>query len=48
MVSFLASEEASFITGHAPAVDGGMTVHLQEDLTLATARYAREHEFKLG
>ena len=45
-VSFLVSEQASFITGHALAVDGGLTVQLAEDLTLATARYAREHEFE--
>lgn len=44
-VSFLVSEEASFITGHALAVDGGMTVQLQEDLTAATARYAKHHDF---
>jgi NAD(P)-dependent dehydrogenase (short-subunit alcohol dehydrogenase family) len=46
-VAFLCSSDASFITGHALAVDGGMTVQLQEDLTLATARYAREHDFEL-
>jgi len=46
-VAFLVSSEASFITGHALAVDGGMTVQLQEDLTVATARYAREHDFEL-
>jgi len=47
-VSFLASEEASFITGHALAVDGGMTVQLQEDVTLATARWAQERGVELG
>lgn len=46
-VAFLCSSDASFITGHALAVDGGMTVQLQEDLTVATARYAREHEVDL-
>lgn len=46
-VSFLVSDEASFITGHALAVDGGMTVQLQEDLTVATARYAIDHDLDL-
>lgn len=47
-VSFLVSSEASFITGHALAVDGGMTVQLQEDLTMATARYARRQDLNFG
>ena len=32
---FLASEEASFITGHALMVDGGLTIQLQDSLTEA-------------
>ena len=47
-VAFLCSSDASFITGHALAVDGGMTVQLQEDLTVRIAAYAREHDFDLS
>jgi NAD(P)-dependent dehydrogenase (short-subunit alcohol dehydrogenase family) len=47
-VAFLCSSEASFITAHALAVDGGMTVQLQEDLTVRIAAYAREHDFDLS
>ena len=46
-VAFLCSSDASFITGHALAVDGGMTVQLQEDLTVRLVEYAREHDFSL-
>lgn len=42
-VRFLVSEEASFITGHALVVDGGLTIQLQEDLGVAQARYFRDH-----
>lgn len=42
-VRFLCSDQARFITGHTLVVDGGMTLQLQEDLTIATARYFREH-----
>jgi 3-oxoacyl-[acyl-carrier protein] reductase len=40
-IVFLCSDEASFITGHALAVDGGMTIQLQEDLTVHAAHWAR-------
>jgi NAD(P)-dependent dehydrogenase (short-subunit alcohol dehydrogenase family) len=42
-VVFLCSAEASFITGHALVVDGGISIQLQEDLGVRLARYAQEH-----
>jgi NAD(P)-dependent dehydrogenase (short-subunit alcohol dehydrogenase family) len=42
-VVFLCSDEASFITGQALVVDGGLSIQLQEDLTVRLAHYAREH-----
>jgi meso-butanediol dehydrogenase / (S,S)-butanediol dehydrogenase / diacetyl reductase len=42
-VVFLCSDEASFITGHALVVDGGLSIQLQEDLGVRLARYAQEN-----
>ena len=42
-VVFLCSDEASFITGHALVVDGGLSIQLQEDLGVRLARYAQQH-----
>jgi NAD(P)-dependent dehydrogenase (short-subunit alcohol dehydrogenase family) len=42
-IAFLCSDEASFITGHALVVDGGLSIQLQEDLGVRLVRYAQEH-----
>ena len=42
-IVFLSSDEASFITGHALVVDGGLTIQLQEDFGVRQANYMRDN-----
>jgi NAD(P)-dependent dehydrogenase (short-subunit alcohol dehydrogenase family) len=42
-ISFLSSDEASFITGHPLVVDGGLSIQLQENFGVQQARYARDN-----
>ncbi len=42
-VSFLCSQDASFITGHTLVVDGGHSLQIQENFGVAQARYMRDH-----
>ena len=46
-VAFLCSDQAAFITGHTMVVDGGMTVQLQEDLTIRLAQFYRDNAIQL-
>jgi len=41
-IAFLCSDEASFITGQALVVDGGLSIQLQEHLSVRLARYAQQ------
>ena len=43
-VAFLCSSQASFITGHTLVVDGGLTIQLQEDLSIRLAQFYRDSE----
>ena len=42
-VAFLCSDDASFITGHALTVDGGLTIQIQENLAGRMGGFVREH-----
>jgi meso-butanediol dehydrogenase/(S,S)-butanediol dehydrogenase/diacetyl reductase len=42
-IVFLCSDEAAFVTGQALVVDGGLSIQLQEDLSVRLARYALDH-----
>ena len=42
-IAFLCSDDASFVTGHALVVDGGLTIQIQEDFGVRMAEYARAH-----
>jgi NAD(P)-dependent dehydrogenase (short-subunit alcohol dehydrogenase family) len=42
-IAFLCSDDASFITGQALVVDGGLTIQLQEDLGVRLARFVQQH-----
>jgi len=40
---FLSSDLASFITGHALPVDGGLTIQLQENFGVQQVHYVKDH-----
>jgi NAD(P)-dependent dehydrogenase (short-subunit alcohol dehydrogenase family) len=44
-VVFLASNEASFITGHALVIDGGLTIQLQENFAVDMVKWAAQTNF---
>jgi NAD(P)-dependent dehydrogenase (short-subunit alcohol dehydrogenase family) len=42
-IVFLCSDEASFITGHALVVDGGLSIQLQENLGVHLGHFVQDH-----
>jgi len=42
---YLSSEEASFVTGHALVVDGGLTLQLQENFAVDMVKWAAQTNF---
>ena len=42
-IVFLCSDEASFITGHALVVDGGLTIQLQENIGVHLGQWIQQH-----